>query len=274
MSQAIAVWHGPFGRATVYELDQSMAMHAHREAHLIFSLAGPPGCVDVAGTMVTPSSQIGAAISPWERHRFLADPGARPGHFLILYLDTSWFRTVGHTANELRFGSPAITLTPDIHAGVHRLADRLVSDRADRRMDTVIFELSHLCMAQSWAEAARRPIQTSDDGIDFRVRKSMTIITDRFKADPDFDRVARDSGLSRPHFYRLFREQTGVTPLIFLNTLRMERAVALVASTRDSITAIAEALGFSCQSVFTRFFATHVGMAPSDYRRAARVVNG
>ena len=31
-------------------------------------------------------------------------------------------------------------------------------------------------------------------------------------------------------------------------------------------------LGFSSQSAFTRFFAANVGMAPTEYRRAAKVL--
>lgn len=33
-------------------------------------------------------------------------------------------------------------------------------------------------------------------------------------------------------------------------------------------------LGFSSQSAFTRFFSANVGMAPTDYRRAALVLPG
>ena len=86
--------------------------------------------------------------------------------------------------------------------------------------------------------------------------------------------MARSAGLSRPHFYKLFRRQTGVTPNIYLNTLRMERAVQRLGQTGQSITEIGDELGFSCQSVFTRFFTSHVGMAPTDYRRAVQVLNG
>ena len=88
------------------------------------------------------------------------------------------------------------------------------------------------------------------------------------------DEVARGAGLSRPHFYKLFRRQIGVTPNIYLNTLRMERAVQRLGQTDQSITEIGDELGFSCQSVFTRFFSSHVGMAPTDYRRAVQVLNG
>ena len=85
--------------------------------------------------------------------------------------------------------------------------------------------------------------------------------------------MARDAGLSRPHFYKLFRREIGVTPNIYLNTLRMEKAIERLGQTEHSITTIADDLGFSCQSVFTRFFSSHVGMPPTDYRRAVQVLH-
>ena len=41
-----------------------------------------------------------------------------------------------------------------------------------------------------------------------------------------------------------------------------------------SITDIGFDLGFSSQSVFTRFFMANVGMAPTDYRRATKILHG
>ena len=79
--------------------------------------------------------------------------------------------------------------------------------------------------------------------------------------------IARESGLSRPHFYRLFRTQTGVTPHLYLNTLIMEQALDALVATETPIADISFDLGFTSQSGFTRFFAANVGMAPTDYRR-------
>ena len=105
-----------------------------------------------------------------------------------------------------------------------------------------------------------------------RVRKSIRLIQEGLGADLEFDDVARESGLSRPHFYKLFRSQTGVTPNLYLNTLLMERAIDVLVKTEKPVADIGFDLGFSSQSVFTRFFASNVGMAPTDYRRAAHVL--
>ena len=84
-------------------------------------------------------------------------------------------------------------------------------------------------------------------------------------------RVTRVS--SRPHFFKLFRENTGVTPALYANTMRVERALDRLTRSHDSVTDIGYELGFSSQSHFTHFFSAHVGIAPTLYRTVARVVN-
>ena len=64
----------------------------------------------------------------------------------------------------------------------------------------------------------------------------------------------------------------GVTPNLFLNTLRMEKALEYLTDSDRSVTDISYDLGFSSQSGFTRFFCANVGMAPSDYRRATQIL--
>ena len=54
----------------------------------------------------------------------------------------------------------------------------------------------------------------------------------------------------------------------------MERALDSLVATEASIADIGFDLGFSSQSAFTHFFADNVGMAPTDYRRAAKVLQG
>ena len=84
--------------------------------------------------------------------------------------------------------------------------------------------------------------------------------------------VARNVGLSRPHFFALFKEQTSLTPNVYWNTLRMEEALRQVECCDESLTAVACNLGFTTQGNFTRFFRDHAGVPPTLYREAARTV--
>ncbi len=106
---------------------------------------------------------------------------------------------------------------------------------------------------------------------DFRLRKAVQLLEQRVCEPVDLDRIAREAGLSRPHFYKLFRQQVGVTPNIYLNSLRMERAIERLTATTEAVASIGLDLGFSSQASFSRFFIANGVVPPSAYRRSAQI---
>jgi AraC-like DNA-binding protein len=275
MSRALSVYHGRFGRVTLYELNRPMTTHAHREGHLIFYLRGASATARVSGKLHGLTERCAIAVNPWEPHGFNPGDFGAGGLFLVLYIDRSWLQHMGHSAHALlEFGRSEIEMTRHIRAIVREVVS-LLEDDDTADFDDTLFELTEACFEQSWQFAGGRQRYSgpASSFIDFRVKKSIILLSEKLGSEIELDEVARDAGLSRPHFYKLFRRQTGVTPNIYLNTLRMEKAVTRIGQTGQSITEIAYELGFSCQSVFTRFFSSHVGMAPTDYRRAVQVLN-
>ncbi len=140
-------------------------------------------------------------------------------------------------------------------------------------LDGELRSLIDACFEQSSRQTDQPAGRRAFNGVtDFRVRKSIRLLQEASVADIELDAVARQSGLSRPHFYKLFRTQTGLTPNVFLNTLLMERALDKLVRSNSPVAEIGFDLGFPSQSGFTKFFASNVGMAPTDYRRAAHVL--
>jgi AraC family transcriptional regulator len=72
--------------------------------------------------------------------------------------------------------------------------------------------------------------------------------------------------LSTHHFAELFRRTMGLTPHQYVLKMRIERAMALLQSTRQPIVNIAQQVGFQTQSHFTRIFRQHTQMTPKKYR--------
>jgi AraC family transcriptional regulator len=106
---------------------------------------------------------------------------------------------------------------------------------------------------------------------DWRIRRAINLIQSEPLAVRDVDALAKEVGLSRAHFYRLFERSTRMTPHIYVNLWRMELAVKTVLHGHDSLSAVSEQLGFAAQSHFTRFFRDHAGVNPSEFRHVAQM---
>jgi AraC-like DNA-binding protein len=274
MSRAIAVFHGCFGRATIYQLNRPFNVHAHREGHLIFHLGGSDGSITVGDKFCPLTTSSYVAVCPWEPHNFVPCDLGQGALFFVLYVNPEWF-TPGAFSDSarLRFGRPLTYRTSMIDRQIRRTAAMVYAAHRLNELDHELRGLIDACYAESW----RRPGETPErrvleDVTDFRVRKSIRLIQEGLGANIQLDDVARESGLSRPHFYKLFRSQTGVTPNLYLNTLLMERSIDVLVKTEKPVADIGFDLGFSSQSAFTRFFASNVGMAPTDYRGAAQLL--
>ncbi|PWE53236.1 AraC family transcriptional regulator [Metarhizobium album] len=281
MSTALAVYHGLFGRATLYKLNRPMVTHAHREGHLAFFVQGAPSVITASGMDCRVDGGTASAVNPWQAHSFM--PGDADGGtlFLVLYIKPIWFLEVGRSAQSaLRFGRDRIIVTPQIHRLVQLVSTLLLEDEQSDLFDGYLYELTRECYDQTWQWSPdaspfgddSTPFNQQWSGVrDYRVRNSIRLMNERIGDELALDTIARDSGLSRPHFYKLFREHAGLTPNVYLNTLRMENAIDKLTRTKTPITTIGLDLGFASQASFTRFFTANVGIPPTDYRRVAYV---
>jgi AraC-like DNA-binding protein len=274
MSTALAVCHGAFGRVSVYQLDRPMRTHAHREGHLTYLLNGPPAVVTIGDVPYLVDQAAGVAINPWQPHSFQPSPGGQSAVFLVAYLCDRWLDRDRSLGGSLRFGANRIEVGTTIRSIAVSLAHVVVTNASYRIVNRYLNQLVEASFDASWSPGGRSDRSLCGrQPIDFRVRKSLRLLDDGFAQGIELDALARDVGLSRPHFFKLFRENTGVTPALYANTKRIERALDRLVGSQDSITDIGFELGFSSQSHFTHFFSAHVGIAPRPYRAIARIVS-
>lgn len=276
MSQALAVSHAAFGRATLYRLDRPIVEHAHREGHLIFYVSGATARMDVGDNSVLLDETRAVAVGPWEPHNFYLEDTSRGSACtcLVLYIKPFWFLENGHAdRSELRFGSPSVPNAAALSRLASRLAAILTNDTEPVDATTPFFELTRLAYLSSWDVHEGRLLVPADvsKSSDYRVRRSLQLLRTHSGEQIEIENVAREVGLSRPHFFKLFKQQIGIPPTMYVNTLRSERAIETLITTDRTVADIAEELGFSSQASFSRFFAANVGIPPSEYRRVAHI---
>jgi transcriptional regulator GlxA family with amidase domain len=84
--------------------------------------------------------------------------------------------------------------------------------------------------------------------------------------------LAAQAGLSERSFARAFRAEIGQTPAAYVETLRVERARALLEDGAESLEAVTQATGFTSPEVLRRAFHRRVGVSPAAYRERFRLV--
>ena len=110
--------------------------------------------------------------------------------------------------------------------------------------------------------------------IDRRIRRSIEVMHSRLSEHIGLETLARSVGLSRQHFFDLFRRCTTLTAERLL-----EHAAHGTGGGPSSVRGlrpihdIAADLGFSAQSNFARFFRDHQGVSPRAYRNAVVTVD-
>ncbi|NAZ80417.1 helix-turn-helix domain-containing protein [Kineococcus sp. R8] len=82
--------------------------------------------------------------------------------------------------------------------------------------------------------------------------------------------LASRMSLSERHFARLFLADTGITPAVFVEQLRIEGARRMVEQTDLLPRQIARFCGLGSVETLHRVFRTHLGTTPGEYRRRFR----
>jgi AraC-like DNA-binding protein len=98
------------------------------------------------------------------------------------------------------------------------------------------------------------------------LRRARDLLDREYARPLNVPEMARVALMSPWHFCRRFREAYGETPHGYLQTRRVERAMALLRRGDLSVTDVCMTVGFTSLGSFSSTFAKLVGEPPSAYR--------
>lgn len=115
----------------------------------------------------------------------------------------------------------------------------------------------------------RRELQARNSQVydDICMQRVISFIKDNIgNPNMSIDDVAAFAAVSRSALNRKVKQNTGVTPLEFIKTIRIQRACQMLKEEQYTVNEVAYECGFSDPKYFSKCFKSVIGLTPTDYR--------
>ena len=125
-----------------------------------------------------------------------------------------------------------------------------------------------LALCAALGRQVQRPLRSSEcDRFSAPVQRAIDCCNEQLSEPLTLDDLAAVAGLSRSHFSRLFRTETGISPWQFLIQARVRKGAELLRSTSKRVNVVSEVCGFPDPNHFCRLFRKHFGSSPGAFRK-------
>ena len=181
---------------------------------------------------------------------------------------------------------PAVTIHPERVLVISGLHEDLVSSGASTTWhDMVLYLIAHHAGSTMAQEVARVfALQWHQDGLapyivfegridhgDGEIQSAQAWLSKHFPVANPVEETIKRSKLAERTFKRRFAAATGLTPIAYVQRLRVEDAKRRLERTDNSVEEISWRVGYEDAAFFRRLFKRITGMAPGAYRRRFRI---
>lgn len=168
------------------------------------------------------------------------------------------------------------------------LLERVAANRAlQPLLDALLYEISNprlgsramirAILTQCMIELLRQRIMAQDKNLNWMAALKDQLVWGALRAMLDspgdahtVESLATIVGMSRSAFAKRFSESYGSGPMDLLRDLRMRMAGSLLRETELPVKRIAEVVGFTSRSAFSRMFEIKTGQSPREFRASFR----
>lgn len=156
-----------------------------------------------------------------------------------------------------------VTLLHFVKEDIRKLEVRIEGIRREAKETEALGELDQIidrCFEDSLGSGQKQEFS-------YAVRMAIEYLEDNYKSQIDLSDVASHVGLSPEYLSRIFKKETGINFVVYLNNIRLKHALKLLENTNLKVYEIAENVGYSNLSYFSTVFKKNFGMNPFEYKK-------
>ncbi len=112
-----------------------------------------------------------------------------------------------------------------------------------------------------------RGFAPNTDHSDAPIKHAQTLMERTFAAPIRISELAKTIGLTERTFLRRFEKATHLTPLAYVQSLRIQSAQTALETTSAAVEQISYMVGYENPNAFRKLFKREIGLSPSQYRQ-------
>ncbi len=251
----------------------------------------PPDVICIPELLVDPSADPRGCYIPetrWVNRHYIAGATlatACSGALLLAeagLLDGQDATTHWGYTETLRSRYPAIRLHPKRALVVSGEGQRIVmAGGGTSWLDVALFLIARFFGVEAaiqvarvnlidWHDMGQQPFaaltlaRQVDDAV---IAECQTWVAKHYDQESPVAAMVARSGLSDRTFKRRFAQATGLSPMEYVHTLRLEEAKQMLETGKSPVEVVAMEVGYEDASFFGRLFRRKVGLTPAQYRK-------
>ena len=242
-------------------------MHWHERMELLLIYSGSI-CLHIGGKELNAKENSLVIIPPEKAHMGIS--GNEGVRYRTVMFDVSAFYNLSNATDK--YLKPIVnqitnfsTVTYD--AQIVELCNSLIKEQLSQSVASPLIVIGKIyeLLGFLYRRCLCEPTLSLPDG---KFKNVIDYINDNYCNDISSAELSRHFGYDEAYFCRRFKSVTGLTPMNYIQILRLESAKEKIRSRQLKISEISAACGFKDASYFTRCFKKRYGITPARYAQA------
>lgn len=248
--------------------------HSHDHGELAFVLSGT-GKYRIEDEIYTVQEGDLLIFNPGVRHQalFCPESGVPTTEFFVGYSD---LQLQGFPANSLPApeGEYMLHTTGELRQRLFKLCSSMEAEKAVCKQGKYFMLKAYmiqllLLVIREQCEPMEKPRGYAFESVNrkYVVEQMLNYFEDHYNEKISLDQIAENMYLSPFYISKIFKSETGDTPIRHLINIRLEKAKELLESGYEgSIQEVAAMVGYDDAYHFSKLFKKHFGISPSQVR--------
>lgn len=250
-------FHRQTAFSAYYTASHSFERHIHSDIEIAYCFSGQQTVI-IGGTRYSLSEGEAAVIFPHQAHEYVCEKNSRGNH-IALICDSGVISTVFPFIKN-HIPKSALVPADKIHAETRDAFSRAI----DCQNRAAVFGYALVILSGLMENLELRKTETLPDSTAARL---VSYVYENYNRNITLKSISREFGMSEYYLSHVFSKCLNINFRRFLDSVRTEKAAALLNTQDLSMTQIAEQSGFYSQRTFNRAFKSIYEMTPREYKK-------